>query len=219
MNLRIKVCGLAENEDLVSLSRSGIDYAGFIFVPSSPRYAAGKIDPQLAALLSRSVPALKKTGVFLDEEVETILAIAEEYSLDAVQLHGNESPETCALLSEKREVIKTFSIAGATGFDACADYEGVCSFFLFDTAGPLAGGNGTQFDWSLLNSYEGSTPFFLSGGIGLQDVLRIDDIRHSQFAGIDVNSRFEIYPGKKDISRLQSFLHAFKPQRYELPGF
>lgn len=219
MNLLVKVCGIAANEDLVALSRSGIDYAGFIFVPSSPRYAAGKIDPQLTALLSRSVPSLKKTGVFLDESTETILETIEMYQLDAIQLHGSETPEQCAELAASCEVIKTFSIADASCFDACAAYEGSCSYFLFDAAGPQPGGNGFSFDWSLLNDYDGSTPFFLSGGIGPTDVLRILEIKHLSFAGIDVNSRFELYPGKKDIARLQTFLHAFKSRYNELRSF
>jgi len=212
----IKVCGIRESEDLISVSKLGVDYVGLIFVPGSPRCASGSIDPMLTELLSRSVPALKKVGVFLDAEMEEILDTIERYHLDAVQLHGSEPPATCALLSQSVEVIKAFSIGEEFDFSITADYEGVCNFFLFDTAGPFAGGNGYAFDWSLLGEYNGETLFLLSGGIGPADTVKVLEIVHPQFAGIDVNSKFELYPGKKDISRLTTFVRAFKPISYGL---
>ena len=215
----IKVCGLRESEDLISVAQLGADYAGFIFAASSPRYAGSKLDAELTTLLSRSAPSLKKTGVFVDADEEEILQSIELFHLNAVQLHGNEPPEFCEKFSRHAEVIKTFSIANADDFFSAQDYQEVCSYFLFDTKGIFAGGNGSQFDWDLLNAYDGATPFFLSGGIGQQDTLRILEIDHPSFAGIDVNSRFENYPGKKDISRLSSFIHAFKTRKNELPGF
>lgn len=214
----IKVCGITHNEDLVSISQMQVDFAGFIFIPSSPRYAAG-IDRSLTALLSRSAPRLKKTGVFLDEDIDDVRRMIEDYSLDAVQLHGNESPEYCETLQAETTVIKTFPVGVAAAFSEVHLYEGHCSYFLFDTAGPLPGGNGYSFDWSLLDEYEGSTSFFLSGGIGPTDVQRIYEINHPMFAGIDINSRFELYPGKKEINRLKNFVNAFKTKSYDFPGF
>ncbi len=215
----IKVCGIRENEDLISISKLGIDYAGFIFTPTSPRDAAGILDTGLTELLARSVPNLKKTGVFVNADESEIHDRIDTFHLDAVQLHGEETPELCAALNERVEVIKAFPVESAEDFSAAAAYEGSCAFFLFDAAGPLAGGNGYPFDWSLLTAYEGNTPFFLSGGIGPQDAVRVMEILHPQFAGIDLNSKFELYPGKKDIPRLAAFVNAFKPARHGLHGF
>lgn len=215
----VKVCGIRENEDLISVSAMGVDYVGFVFVPTSPRDASGKLDAGLTALLSRSVPNLKKVGVFVDADIEEIFQLIEIYNLNAVQLHGNENPEMCEVLSEKVEVIKAFSVDEEFDFEKCAAYEGKCTYSLFDTKGENAGGNGFAFDWSLLNHYNGSTPFLLSGGIGPTDAIRILEFIHPQFAGIDINSKFEIYPGKKNISSLNSFVGAFKYTNHGLQSF
>ncbi len=215
----IKVCGIRENEDLISISKLGADYAGFIFTPTSPRDAAGTLDTGLAELLARSVPNLKKTGVFTDADESEIRDMIDTFHLDAVQLNGKESPELCAMLKERVEVIKAFTITSAEDFAAVAAYEGSCSFFLFDAAQPLAGDDGYSFDWALLTAYEGNTSFFLDGSIGPQDAVRVMEITHPQFAGIDISSKFELYPGKKDIPRLAAFINVFKPARHGLQGF
>lgn len=212
----IKTCGLRENEDLISVSTMGIDYAGFIFVPTSPRDASATLDAGLTELLSRSVPGMKKTGVFVDADPDEIFDKIERFHLNAVQLHGNESPEFCEELMGKAEVIKSFSINEEFDFEKTSFYEGKCTYFLFDTAGPLAGGNGFSFDWTLLNNYNGNTPFLLSGGIGPTSAISLLEFSHPQFAGIDINSKFELYPGKKNIPSLSSFVHAFKPINYGL---
>ncbi len=212
----IKVCGIKENEDLISISTMGINYVGFIFVPTSPRDATCVIDSGLTELLSRSTPQLKKTGVFVDADMVEILDKIDQFHLNAVQLHGTESPDVCETLLEKVEVIKSFSINEEFDFEKTSAYEGKCTYFLFDTAGPLAGGNGFSFDWLLLNNYLGETPFLLSGGIGPTSAIALLEFPHSQFVGIDINSKFEIFPGKKNISSLASFVKAFKTINYGL---
>jgi phosphoribosylanthranilate isomerase len=212
----IKVCGIRANEDLVSVSSMGIDYAGFIFVPSSPRDASATLDPELTGLLSRSVPRLKKTGVFADTDTSEIYELIERYQLDAIQLHGEESPGYCEELSERVEVIKAFSVDEEFDFEKTFAYEGKCNLFLFDTKGFFAGGNGFSFDWALLKNYEGNIPFLLSGGIGPASAISLLEFSHPQFAGIDINSKFELYPGKKNIPALSSFVQAFKPVNYGL---
>ncbi|MDQ3109656.1 MAG: phosphoribosylanthranilate isomerase [Bacteroidota bacterium] len=207
----IKACGLCEDEDLISVSAMGVDYAGFIFATDSPRDASSKLDPTLTGLLSQSVPGLKKTGVFVNSDLDEILEKITRFHLNAVQLHGNESPEVCELLLEKVEVIKSFSVNEEFDFEKVSFYEGKCTYFLFDTAGPLAGGNGFSFDWRLLGNYSGNTPFLLSGGIGPASAISLLEFSHPQFAGIDINSKFELYPGKKNILSLSSFVKAFKP--------
>jgi phosphoribosylanthranilate isomerase len=212
----IKVCGIRENEDLISVSKLGIEYAGFVFTPTSPRDAAGILDTGLTELLGRSVPNLRKTGVFADADESEINDMIDTFHLAAVQLQGEESPELCAALKERVEVIKAFPVVSAESFGPVAAYEGTCTFFLFDAP---AGENGYSFDWSLLTAYDGNTPFFLGGGIGPQDAIRVLEISHPQFAGIDIGSKFELYPGKKDIPRLAAFVHAFKPVKNGLYGF
>jgi phosphoribosylanthranilate isomerase len=208
----VKICGVRENEDLISISQMNPDYVGFIFVPTSPRDASGKLFPDLLELYSASAPNMKKVGVFVDEDINVIFDTIEKFHLNAVQLHGDESYDTCSILSDEVEIIKTIKISSAEDFAKTEHYDGVVSKFLFETAGPLEGGNGIKFDWSLLNSYEGSTPFLLSGGIGPEDAVRILEIAHPQFVGIDINSKFEEYPGKKNISSLTTFVNTFKPK-------
>lgn len=208
----VKICGVRENEDLISISQMNPDYVGFIFVPVSPRDASGKILPDLLEVYSASAPNMKKTGVFVDEDINVIFDTIEKFHLNAVQLHGEESYDTCNILSDDVEVIKTIKISSAEDFSKTEQYEGVVSKFLFEAVGPLDGGNGIKFDWNLLNSYEGSTPFLVSGGIGPEDAVRILEIAHPQFAGIDINSKFEEYPGKKNISALTTFVNTFKPR-------
>ncbi|CAN5250692.1 phosphoribosylanthranilate isomerase [soil metagenome] len=210
----IKVCGIKESEDLISISNMGIDYAGFIFVPTSPRDASATLDSGLTELLSRSVPDLKKIGVFLDADNEEVFEKIETFHLNAIQLHGIESPETCDLFSDKVEVIKAFSVNEDFDFETTLPYEGKCNYFIFDTAGPSAGGNGFSFDWELLKNYNGNTPFLLSGGIGPTSAIALMEFSHPQFAGIDINSKFELFPGKKNIPSLSSFVNAFKNITY-----
>lgn len=208
----IKTCGIRENEDLISVSSMGIDYAGFCFVPTSPRDASATLDAGLTELLSRSVPGMKKTGVFVDADPDEIFDKIERFHLGAVQLHGNETPDLCEAFIEKAEVIKSFPVDDEFDFEKTAFYEGKCTLFLFNAAGE----NGHSFDWSLLNNYNGATPFLLSGGIGPASALSLLEFMHPQFAGIDISHKFEIYPGKKNIPSLSSFVHAFKPMHYGL---
>lgn len=203
-SMKIKVCGMREPENIAAVGRLPIDYMGFIFYPPSPRYA-GSLAPDV---LPQALPGrVKRVGVFVNEEVETVQATAARYGLHAVQLHGSEQPGECAALrASGLEVIKAFSIAGADDLEACTLYEGTCDYFLFDTKTPLYGGSGRQYDWNLLACYVGPTPFLLSGGIGEGDALRLGTFSHPCCTGIDLNSRFEQLPGLKDASRLHAFL-------------
>ncbi len=178
------------------------DYLGFIFHESSPRNFEGTI--------SELPNTIKKTGVFVDKTVEFIAGQIERYQLDAVQLHGHESPEVCKLIkSANVEVIKVFSIKDEFDFSVLTAYEDVCDYFLFDTKGKLPGGNGYTFDWSVLNNYPSTKPFFLSGGIGLEQLEKIKEFKQSPASkycyALDVNSKFEIEPGLKNIELLNKF--------------
>lgn len=194
----IKVCGMREPENIREAETLGIDLMGFIFWPKSSRF----VSERPAYLPTRC----KRVGVFVDEQIGEVQRIAGEYALDFIQLHGHESPDYIRQLHLPCSVIKALNIATIDDFTACIPYEGLVDYFLFDTKGQSVGGNGQKFDWSVLKAYRGQTPFLLSGGIGPDDALRIKALSHPRYAGIDLNSRFELSPGLKDIKKLKTFI-------------
>ena len=197
--MKLKVCGMRETENIAALARLQPDYMGFIFWEPSKRYCA-------------TVPAdipkhIKKVGVFVNETTEQIKDKIKAFELDVVQLHGEESPSQCAALMSVCEVIKAFRIGPDFNFKQLAPYQDHCTYFLFDTQGPLPGGNGTVFDWELLTGYNLDTPFFLSGGIGIGHVDAIAEIRNRNLPiyALDINSQFESEPGVKKIEEIEKF--------------
>lgn len=203
------------------LAKLPVDMLGFIFYPRSPRYVVGKIAPEelppsprqlegeLRASTSQHSNAIIKVGVFVNSNKETILQQAKRYHLEAIQLHGSEAPELCRALKEKGyQILKAFNLTKSNDFDSYAPY---CDYFLFDTPSEKHGGTGAKFDWSLLDKYSGETPFLLSGGIGPDDAEEIKSINHPQFCGIDINSKFEIEPGVKDVDLVKMFLSKLPP--------
>ena len=195
----VKVCGMRDEENIRQVEALGIDLMGFIFWPRSSRYVAERP--------SYLPTRCKRVGVFVDEEIETLKRIADDYALDVIQLHGHETPAYVAQL-QGRSVIKAFNVATAADFVQTKDYAGLADCFLFDTKGKAVGGNGEKFDWSVLDDYTSDTPFLLSGGIGPDDAERVKAFRHPRCIGIDLNSRFELSPAFKDINKLQDFLNA-----------
>ena len=225
--MKLKVCGMKYNIDEVADLQP--DYLGFIFYDKSPRNFDRTI-PQLPK-------EIKKVGVFVDAELKNVLQTIKAYGLDAVQLHGHETPDYCRQLrklchSEQSEessntsndayhsgqsqttkptieIIKVFSIKDEFNFEVLKPFEDDVDYFLFDTKGKLPGGNGYAFDWSVLEQYPSSKPYFLSGGISLDEIDNIETFvlkQESKFCyAIDVNSKFEIEPGLKDINKLKKF--------------
>ena len=194
-------------ENIEALAALNPDYMGFIFWAPSSRFV-NKTTP----LLSKKI---KKTGVFVDATIDYIETIIKEHELKAVQLHGKEDPEFCAYIKTLDvEVIKAFSMKEAFDFKSLEPYEIACDFYLFDTKGELPGGNGYGFDWSILKNYPSVKPFFLSGGIGKEEVSQILELRNTDLPlyAIDVNSKFESAPGVKKIDELEQF----KNELYEL---
>lgn len=203
--MNIKVCGITEMKQLQQLEGLEIDFAGMIFYKESPRYMGDKLSGKE---IKKADFDLKKTGVFVNPELIDVLDAIDEYGLEVVQLHGDESPEMCDDLSTEVEVIKAFRVTDDTDIDKMvADYDAVCDYYLFDTGGlkETLGGTGQQFDWSILNKAKIEKPFFLSGGIGVEDVAKIKAFKHPDFFGVDINSRFEIEPGVKDMAKLLQF--------------
>ncbi len=196
----IKVCGMRDPVNIKDVEKLGVDWQGFIFWPSSSRYVSEK-----PAYLPTKT---KRVGVFVDANIEEVLATAEKYALDIIQLHGDERPAYCQWLkaNSQQQLIKAFNIATAEDLQQTKPYEGLVDYFLFDTKAKMVGGNGTQFDWSVLSAYRGNTPFLLSGGIGPDDAEKVRNFHHPQLAGIDLNSRFELSPALKDIEKLKQFI-------------
>lgn len=225
--MKLKVCGMKFTENIQQVADLQPDYLGFIFYEKSKRNFEGII-PEFSN-------SIKKTGVFVNEYIEIVISLVEEYRLDAIQLHGDESvayiTELKKHLSQRRalfieenkqikkkknqhyisnsevEIIKVFGIKDEFNFDVLKPFLEVVDFFLFDTKGKERGGNGTQFDWSVLEKYPFDTPFFLSGGIGLKEIDKVKEILNSDLPiyALDVNSKFEIEPGKKNIEELKEF--------------
>ena len=167
---------------------------------------------------SSKAPAPARVGVFVDEMPQTTVTRVYNYKLDYVQLHGEESRVMIENLRSTLvpdiapgiKIIKALGVGSREDVARARDYEGAVDLFLFDTHGPTQGGSGRQFDWSVLDAYDGNTPFLLSGGIGPDDAARIRAFRHPQFAGVDLNSRFETEPGLKDVERLRAFIWAIQ---------
>ena len=209
--MKLKVCGMKLNT--LEVATLNPDYLGFIFWEPSKRFFEGTI-PELPA-------SIKKVGVFVDATLEDIVEKVNTYGLWAVQLHGKESPEFCSNLKKftidrskalgetNLKIIKVFSIKDDFDFRVLTPYENVCDFFLFDTKGKLPGGNGFTFSWEVLGNYPSTKPYFLSGGIGLDEIEKIREFQQrpeSKYChAIDVNSKFESEPGFKDIKKLKEF--------------
>ena len=202
----IKVCGMRDADNIREVEKLGIDWMGFIFWPKSSRYVSER-----PAYLPQKC---KRVGVFVNATIDDIRQHIADYSLDIVQLHGHESTDSIrslrSLCGDVISIIKAFNIATKEDLEATTSYEGLADYFLFDTKGPSVGGNGEKFDWSVLEVYNGDTPFLLSGGIGPDDTGRILDYHHPKCIGVDLNSRFEIEPGIKDITKLKTFLNDVK---------
>ena len=209
MNLKLKICGMREPENMSRIAALQPDYLGLIFFEGSPRNVVGEI--------FQVDQNIRKTGVFVNASEENILEKIKKYQLSALQLHGDESPEFINSLkqqiSEEIELIKVFGIKEDFDFEKLQPYEGIVDYFLFDTRGKNRGGNGISFNWEILENYSSNTPFFLSGGIGPGDAAAVKELYHTfqkrqkeeVFYGIDVNSKFETAPAVKDAEALKTF--------------
>ncbi len=204
---KLKICGMNLNiSEVASLTP---DYLGFIFWKPSKRCFKEEL-PELPH-------NIKKIGVFVNETIQEILYKIQDHNLVGVQLHGKESPEFCRELQKKAkgiEIIKVFSIRNEFNFEVLKPFDDVCDFFLFDTKGKLPGGNGYTFEWSVLEKYPSTKPFFLSGGIGIEEVDKIKSFLQTSASkycyALDVNSKFEIEPGLKDTDKLKQFIDQIK---------
>ena len=228
---------MRDAQNIREVSQLGVDMIGMIFYPKSPRYVemqsshAGIIPDYVkedigasdsSGSSSKSVSTSSKSparvGVFVDDMVQNIVTRVVNYHLDYVQLHGNEPREMCENLRLTLDpdirpgikIIKAISVSDASDIQKYKEYVGAVDLFLFDTKCKTVGGSGQQFDWQVLEQYDGEVPFLLSGGIGPEDASRLHAFHHPKCIGIDLNSRFEIEPGVKDVEKLKGFLNAMQ---------
>ena len=207
---------MRDADNIRDISALGVDMIGLIFYPPSPRYVQQFSSG--AGIIPDYAPDMGKTplrvGVFVDDMPQNIVTRVYNYKLDYIQLHGNEPRETLENLratidpdiKPKIKIIKAISVSSAEDIKKYKEYVGAADLFLFDTNCKTVGGSGEQFDWQVLQAYDGDVPFLLSGGIGPDDAERIQNFHHPKCIGIDLNSKFEIEPALKDVEKLKQFL-------------
>ena len=214
--MRFKVCGMKYPDNMLEVASLGPDYMGFIFYRGSKRFFDAALPPL--------DPAIGRIGVFVNEDLREVLRRVGDYHLDGIQLHGDESPSYLSELKEELEsqnaeveIIKVFAVDNAIEPEELRPYQGLCDYFLFDTRGEQRGGTGRKFDWEALAGYDLETPYFLSGGIGPDDIDSLKRFFGTTAAmachAVDLNSRFEDAPGSKNREKLKKFIHEIKAIR------
>jgi phosphoribosylanthranilate isomerase len=206
MDVKLKICGMRLPDNIQAVAALKPDYLGFIFFRGSKRFVDG-LTPSFVKHLSSGI---RRTGVFVNEELNKVAQLAVLYGLNAVQLHGEEPVKYCialkGLLSDAGiELIKAFGIDEQFDFGILDAYDNVVDYFLFDTQTPGHGGSGKTFNWSLLENYKLNKPYFLSGGIGPDSIEQLKQINDPRLYAIDINSKFELAPGLKDVDKLKDF--------------
>lgn len=207
-NMKLKVCGMRDVENIKALIELKPDFMGFIFYDKSPRFVGNDLDVELMNSIPREI---KKVGVFVNATVDFILQNVRKYGLNYVQLHGNEMPDFCRNLRLKGvNIIKAFRVDNDFIFSQLNNYKPHVDFFLFDAKGDGYGGNGISFDWNILKKYDNQKPYFLAGGVSLENFDILENIIPQPYA-LDVNSKFEIEPALKDIEKLEELLDKVRP--------
>jgi phosphoribosylanthranilate isomerase len=206
MGLRLKVCGMRESSNILEIAALEPDYMGFIFYGKSSRFAGESLSPSFLEELPSYV---KKVGVFVNADPQLISDTVHRFGLSLVQLHGDESVRSASeikTLLPQTGIIKAFGIAPDFDFGITGPYSEICDYFLFDTKSGSYGGTGTKFDWTLLERYNSSVPFFLSGGVGLPDLTAVDRMvrQGMNIHAVDVNSRVELAPGLKNPAQVMA---------------
>lgn len=198
--MKLKVCGMRDGQNIKDLLSLKPDFIGFIFYEKSPRFVGDELDADLLKVFPSEV---KKVGVFVNAELNEVKSKVDEYALDYVQLHGDESVEYVAdLFAVGIKVIKVFSVGEDFDFEKFKGFNPFVDFFLFDTKTEDRGGSGKKFNWELLKDYQSEVPYFLSGGIDVESVTDSEVLKRLGPYALDVNSKFELEPGLKSINQL-----------------
>ena len=191
-------------QNITDIAALNPDYLGFIFYEKSKRYVGEVFDEAATYHLPKGI---KKIGVFVNASMEYVLSKVKRYGLDLVQLHGEESPEFCRDLQMKNiTIIKVFAVGQTFDFSILEPYKPHCDYFLFDTKGKEKGGNGVTFNWDVLKAYDNEKPFFLSGGLNLENIGKVKELDDLNILAIDVNSGFETEPGLKDVESIKRLM-------------
>ena len=206
--MRIKVCGMTLPEQVTALDEMNVSLAGFIFYPKSPRFMANKIAPDR---LRKIKGKIAKVGVFVNAPYDELMKTVDEYRLDMVQLHGDETPRYCEKIADYISVIKAFRLSDNDNIEwTSKSYQDVCDMFMFDTMGAGYGGTGKKFNWDVLKNAVINKPFFLSGGIEPGDEIRLKEFMKESVAknlfAVDINSRFEVTAGVKNMEKVKKFV-------------
>ncbi|MDQ1152258.1 phosphoribosylanthranilate isomerase [Sphingobacterium zeae] len=207
MAVKVKVCGMKYPDNIAAVASLGVDYMGFIFYDQSKRYVG-----ENSSIYVRELENLNKVGVFVNASLSEILIKKTEFNLNAIQLHGDESVEFCRELREKSKatIVKAFGIDQDFDWIALDSYANTIDYFLFDTKSSSYGGTGLQFDWSLLDQYKLTTPYFLSGGLDPENIKTALERNDPRLYALDLNSKFEVEPGLKDIELLSQSINTIK---------
>ncbi len=195
---------MRDPENIRGVLEAAPEYLGYIFYPKSKRFVGENPDSSIFSLVPEST---QKVAVFVNEELEKVLAICRNFQLQVAQLHGQESPAYCQQVRQAGlTVFKAFSVDDQFDFSVLKAYESVVDYFLFDTKGKLPGGTGLKFNWDILKNYTLKLPFLLSGGIGPDDVEALSQLEHDQLFAFDINSGFELEPALKDVGQVKVFI-------------
>jgi len=206
--MKIKICGMKFPKNILDIGVLQPDYMGFIFYSKSKRFVGEDFSPKSLKKLPKNI---KKVAVFVNEDVNRIIAIQKQFSFDFIQLHGNESVAECEILKENNiQIIKVFSVDNEFNFNDVVAYEQVCDYFLFDTKTPKYGGSGQPFDWELLANYSSSKPFFLSGGLSLHTIDKLTFNKYPMLVGLDFNSQLEDSNTKKIMEKVSELIEKIR---------
>ncbi len=205
---------MREKENIQRLIELNPDYIGFIFYEKSQRFVGENFDPSITEMIPDTI---QKVGVFVNSPADYVLSKVKKYGLGYVQLHGTEDVKYCSELKNSGvKIIKMFSVDENFDFSVIDVFSKYCEYPLFDTKTPLFGGSGKKFNWNILKKYTCHKPFFLSGGIAPDDIKKILQLTHSALHALDINSKFELYPGKKDINLIQPFIQKIRNSNNEI---
>ena len=209
--MRVKVCGMTQMDQVEKLNGIGATFAGFIFYPKSPRYVLR----HLTTAQIKKQNDVNKVGVFVNASVDHVLHMVDECRLHMVQLHGDESPKFCEKIADYISVVKAFRLSDNDHIEwMIRPYMSMCDMFLFDTEGAGYGGTGKKFNWGILEGSVIGKPFFLSGGIEPADTEQLKEFAYKPVANalfaVDINSKFEVSPGVKDMEKVKNFIGELK---------
>lgn len=210
--MKIKICGMKFSENIKDISCFCPDFMGFIFYENSKRLVT---DSFQELNLQSIPPAVKKVGVFVNQSFNEIVQKAIDYKLDYVQLHGQETIDLLESLKQKNiKIIKAFGISNSFDFETLKKFEKICDYFLFDTLTSSYGGSGKIFNWKILENYHLKTPFFLSGGLGMENLESLIHFKHEKLIGFDFNSKLEIASGFKDPKQTKMIIENIRNEKF-----